>query len=315
MATMTENDDEELEIIETDEIPEQEAEAPNEPEAEAPEPEEAEESDEDDEDDRLGDSEEESEDEIVNRNRVKRQKRRQARKHAQERLESELRMLREINSDLVKRVGSIDSEMASQRAHVSEQRLAAAQDEVRQAEHIIARAVEAGNGADVAAAIRLRDDAIRRAQEAEAERSRHQPQTGPDPVVRSYAQKWMEANPWYTAGGSDEASVAADAIDRRLMAEGYDPTSVTYFKELSRRVEARFGTTAEPEAAAPVRRKAPPMGTSREHVPVSTKRGVYVTPERRQAMEDAGVWEDPTLRQRYLKAYAEHDRNNAANRR
>lgn len=311
MATMTENDDEELEIIETDEIPEQEAEAPDEPEAEAPEPEEA---DEDDEDDRLGDSDEESEDEIVNRNRVKRQKRRQARKHAQERLESELRMLREVNANLMKKVGGIETDLASQRAHVSEQRLVAAQDEVRQAENIIARAVEAGNGADVAAAIRLRDEAIRKAQEAEAERSRHQPASGPDPRVRTYAQQWIAANPWYTPNGTDEASVAADSIDRTLMSEGYDPTSVEYFRELTRRVEARFGTTAEPEAKAPVRRKAPPMGSNREHVPTSTKRGVYVTPERRQAMEDAGVWEDPTLRQRYLKAYAEHDRNNANRR-
>lgn len=312
MATMTENDDEELEIIETDEIPEQEAEAPDEPEAEAPEPEE--DDGEDDEDERLGDSEEESEDEIVNRNRVKRQKRRQARKHAQERLESELRMLREVNANLMKKVGGIETDLASQRAHVSEQRLVAAQDEVRQAENIIARAVEAGNGADVAAAIRLRDDAIRKAQEAEAERSRHQPASGPDPRVRTYAQQWIAANPWYTPNGTDEASVAADSIDRTLMSEGYDPTSVEYFRELTRRVEARFGTTAEPEAKAPARRKAPPMGSNREHVPASTKRGVYVTPERRQAMEDAGVWEDPTLRQRYLKAYAEHDRNNANRR-
>ena len=314
MATMTENDDEELEIIETDEIPEQEAEAPDEPEAEAPEPEEAEESDEDDEDDRLGDSEEESEDEIVNRNRIKRQKRRQARKQAQERLESELRMLREVNANLMKKVGGIETDLASQRAHVSEQRLAAAQDEVRQAENIIARAVEAGNGADVAAAIRLRDEAIRKAQEAEAERSRHQPASGPDPRMRTYAQQWIAANPWYTPGGTDEASVAADSIDRTLMSEGYDPTSVEYFRELTRRVEARFGTTSEPEAKAPARRKAPPMGSNREHVPTSTKRGVYVTPERRAALEELGVWEDPVRRQSYLKSFAEYDRNNANRR-
>lgn len=312
MATLTESDDDELEIIETDEIPEQEAEAPDEPEAAAPEPDDDEE---DDEDERFGESEEESEEEIVNRNRVKRQKRRQARKHAQERLESELRMLREINADLMKKVGGIEADLTSQRAHVSQQRLTAAQDEVRQAEQIIARAVEAGNGADVAAAIRFRDEAIQRAQAAEAEKARYQTPTGPDPVVRSYAQKWMEANPWYTAGGSDEASVAADAIDRRLMAEGWDPTSPKYFMELSRRIESRFGTTEEkPAAAAPARRKAPPMGTTREHVPASTKKGVYVTPERRQAMEEAGVWEDPVLRNRYLKAYAEHDRNNANRR-
>ena len=146
MATMTENDDEELEIIETDEIPEQEAEAPAEPESAAPEPDDDEE--EDDEDERFGESEEESEEEIVNRNRMKRQKRRQARKQAQERLEAEVRMLRDINADLLKKVGGIETDLASQRAHVSEQRLAAAQDEVRQAEQIIARAVEKGGGID-----------------------------------------------------------------------------------------------------------------------------------------------------------------------
>jgi len=306
MATLTESDDDELEIIETDEIPEQEAEAPAEPEAAAPEPDDDED---DDEDERFGESEEESEEEIVNRNRVKRQKRRQARKQAQERLEAEVRMLREINSDLLKKVGGIETDLASQRAHVSEQRLAAAQDEVRQAEQIIARAVEAGNGADVAAAIRLRDEAIRRAQEAETERARYKPQTGPDPRVRTYAQQWIAANPWYTPGGTDEASVAADSIDRTLMSEGYDPTSSPeYFRELSRRIESRFGV-AEDKPAAPVRRKAPPMGTSREHVPASTRKGVYVTPERRQAMEEAGVWDDPVARNKYLKAYAEYDRN------
>lgn len=305
MATLTESDDDELEIIETDEIPEQEAEAPAEPEAAAPEPDDDED---DDEDERFGESEEESEDEIVNRNRVKRQKRRQARKQAQERLEAEVRMLRDINADLLKKVGGIETDLASQRAHVSEQRLAAAHDEVRQAEQIIARAVEAGNGADVAAAIRLRDEAIRRAQEAETERARYQPQTGPDPRVRSYAQQWMAANPWYTPGGTDDASVAADAIDRRLMSEGFDPTSPEYFRELSRRIESRFGV-AEDKPATPARRKAPPMGTSREHVPASTRKGVYVTPERRQAMEDAGVWDDPVARNKYLKAYAEYDRN------
>lgn len=311
MATLTESDDE-LEIIETDEIPEQEAEAPDEPEAAAPEePDE----DDDEDDERLGESEEESEEDVVNRNRVKRQKRRQARKHAQERLEAEVRMLRDINADLMKKVGGIETDLASQRAHVSQQRLTAAQDEVRQAEHIIARAVEAGNGADVAAAIRLRDDAIRKAQEAEAEKSRHQTQTGPDPRVRTYAQQWIEANKeWYTPGGTDEASVAAEAIDRRLLSEGWNPTSPEYFRELSRRIESRFAATEEKPAAAPVRRKAPPMGATREHVPASTKKGVYVTPERRQAMEEAGVWDDPVLRNRYLKAYQEHDRNNANRR-
>ena len=53
------------------------------------------------------------------------------------------------------------------------------------------------------------------------------------------------------------------------------------------------------------------MGTSREHAPTSTKKEVYVTPERRQAMIEAGVWDDPVRRTQMLKAYQAYDRNSA----
>lgn len=314
---MTEDD--ELEIVEVDEIPESAAaEAPEEPEAAAPEAE-AEEPDEDDDDDdeRLAESQDDSEDDIVHRNRVRRQKRRQARKQAQERLESEVRALREINMELARKVNNIEGVHLTQAEANLSQQIAAARDEVRQAEMIIARAVEAGNGEDVAAAIRLRDEAKARADQAAAEQqrfteTRQAPSAPVDPRVRTYATQWVQANPWYNPNGQDEASVLTRRIDQGLLAEGYDPTSEGYYRELTRRVEARFGgkaATAEEPAPAP-RKKAPPMGATREHVPATTRRNtVHVTPERRQAMEEAGVWDDPVARNRYLKAYAEYDRN------
>ena len=72
------------------------------------------------------------------------------------------------------------------------------------------------------------------------------------------------------------------------------------------------GAVEEDDAprAAP-RRKAPPTGNTREHAPPTTKNEVVVTPERKQAMIDAGVWDDPVARKRYLKAYQEYDRNSA----
>ena len=202
MATMTESDDDELEIIETDEIPEpQDAEVPDEPEAEAPEPEEADEDDDDD-DERLAESQDDSEDDIVHRNRVRRQKRRQARKQAQERLEAEVRALREINMELARKVNNIEGVHLTQAEANLSQQIAAARDEVRQAEMIIARAVEAGNGEDVAAAIRLRDEAKARADQAAAEQqrfteTRQAPSAPVDPRVRTYATHWVQAHPWY----------------------------------------------------------------------------------------------------------------------
>jgi hypothetical protein len=53
------------------------------------------------------------------------------------------------------------------------------------------------------------------------------------------------------------------------------------------------------------------MGNTREHVPQSTKKEVYVTPDRKQAMIEAGYWDDPVKRNQMLKAYQAHDRNSA----
>jgi hypothetical protein len=39
---------------------------------------------------------------------------------------------------------------------------------------------------------------------------------------------------------------------------------------------------------------------------------VYISPERKQALIDAGVWDNADLRQRYIKRYAEYDRNNSS---
>jgi hypothetical protein len=59
------------------------------------------------------------------------------------------------------------------------------------------------------------------------------------------------------------------------------------------------------------RRKAPPTGNTREHAPTSTRNEVVVTPDRKQAMIEAGAWDDPVARKRLLKAYQEYDRNPA----
>ena len=72
------------------------------------------------------------------------------------------------------------------------------------------------------------------------------------------------------------------------------------------------GEAAAPEAGSP-RRKAPPQGQTREHAPTSTRKEVYVTPARKQAMVDAGIWDDVARRNQMLKAYQAYDKNGSAN--
>lgn len=317
MAEVTREDDEELVIVEPGAEPEAQ-----EDDAQANELED-DQDDDDDEDERTGVSEDDSEDEIVDKNkkvREQRTKRRQLQKQAKERSQRELEYLRQQNAAMEARLRAVEGNTLSQQAQTIDQQYQRALYEAQQAETIIARAVEAGNGDDVTVALRLRDEAKERAQQLgyakqQAEQSAQQAaQPQADPRVVDYAKQWLDANPWYNPQGRDEDSAVTKAIDNALAAEGWNPSSEEYWHELTRRVASRIGDDGAPAArnqAAP-RRKAPPTGTTREHAPVSTKNEVVVTAERKQAMIEAGVWDDPVARTRYLKAYQAYDRENTA---
>jgi hypothetical protein len=38
---------------------------------------------------------------------------------------------------------------------------------------------------------------------------------------------------------------------------------------------------------------------------------VYISAERKEAMIEAGVWDDPVLRNKYLKSYSDYDKQAA----
>ena len=313
--TLTENDgDDEFEIIEG--TPPVEEEKPDAKDEAADE----DDSDEDEGDERLAESEDDHEDEITSQNRKRRMKRREIQKKARENAQRELEMLRNQNAELARRVAAIEGHTVQTNVNTLEQRLAQAQYEVQQAEHIIAKATEAGNGEDVVAAMRIRDQAIAQAQQLanakqQFEQVRNQPAPA-NPAVAGYAKQWMDANPWYDPRGGDRDSALTKAIDNELAREGYNPASREYWEELTARVADAIGGDDAPAAttaaASKPKRKAPPTGNTREHAPVSTKKEVYVTPERKAAMIEAGIWDDPVARNRMLKAYQAYDKNGSA---
>jgi hypothetical protein len=306
-----EKDDDDLVVVETEDerIP-----VPQEEEAEP-----AEEPEEEDDEERMGVSEDDSDEEITTKQSRDRRKRREIQKRARDKAREELTILREQNAELMRRMQAIEGNTLSQQAQSIDQQYQRALYEAQQAELIIGRAVEAGNGDDVTQAMRIRDEAKERAQQlAYAKQQAEQyaqeaVQPRADPRVTSYAKQWLDANPWYNPQGRDEDSAITKAIDNALAAEGWNPASEEYWHELTSRVAARIGGDEGPSRreAAP-RRKAPPTGNTREHAPPSTRKEVYVTPDRKAAMIEAGIWDDPVRRERQLKAYREYDRNNAA---
>jgi hypothetical protein len=307
MADTVDEKDDDIVVIETDGTEQVEQ------------PEVQDDEDDDDDDSRMGTSEDDSEDEIVDKtkkNRDSRVKRRQLQKVAKERSQQELAYLREQNAELMRRMAAVEGNTLTQNAAGVQQQLQQALAEARQAEQIMARAIEAGNGEDAATALRIRDEAKERAAQLSAYKDRFEAAakeaTTPraDPRVTNYAQQWLSANSWYDPQGRDEDSAITKAIDNALAREGWNPASEEYWHELTRRVANRIGDGDEAPARS-TKRKAPPTGSGREYAPPSTKNEVVVTPERKQAMLDAGVWDDPVARKRYLKAYQDYDRNTA----
>lgn len=307
MSTLTENDD--TKNTEADElIP---VETPPEAEAEA-------EAEDDADDDRLAQSEDDSDDEITDGNhdrRLKRRERREAQKRARDASRVEIEMLRRTVQELSQRVGGVENHAVTTNVQTLGSRLQQAVRQVEQAESIIAAATEAGNGQDVVSAMRIRDQAIVEAQQLQQAReqlaySQQQAQVPQvDPTVVSYAKQWMEANPWYDPQGRDRDSAVTKAIDNELVRDGYNPTTREYWEELTTRVADAISDGDG--AAKSTRRRAPPTGQTRQHAPASTRKEIYVTPERKQAMIEAGVWDDPVQRQRYLKAYQAYDNGSA----
>ncbi len=264
-------------------------------------------------DDRLAESEDDHEEDIASgtTNRERRQKRRDAQRRAREAQERKLALLEQQNQLLAQRLAAVEGHAQNSTVQSIEARIAQTQRDIQQAEFVHAKAIEAGNGDDAMAALRIRDQARADLQQLTNVKQQYaqarQPQAPQvDPVVANYAQQWLSANPWYDPKGVDRDSALTKAIDNEIAKEGFDPKSREYWEELTTRVADALG-----EGSSSPKRKAPPTGRTREHAPTSTRKEIYVTPERKQAMIDSGAWDDPVKRQRMLKAYAEYDRGSA----
>ena len=257
---------------------------------------------------------------IRERRRLEKLDRKERREKAITRDKLELDFLRKRNDDLERRVSVTEQRQTQRDVAGIDQGIAAARQEAELADQVIAKAVKAGNGDDVIKAMRIREEANQRAQQlafakaASINAPAQKPATLPDDVAE-HAKDFMEDHPWYDAQGRDEASAVVLAIDGALAREGFDPKTEDYWDELRTRIEKRLPDKIKPARKADTTtertaRGGPAVGSGREHAPTSTRREVYISPERKQALVDAGVWDDPILRQRYVKRYMEFDRAN-----
>lgn len=305
----------------------------------------AEKTDEGDEDDeRVGHGEDEGEDrEAI---KARRRQERHARRDRERRNERELGFLRNRNEQLERRFSEVTKRQDQQEVMTIDGRIAALKSHVAQAEQVHALAVEKGDGKSATEALQIKDslnENIRKlegakekrkeeSEESEEEEQQETRRQAPrvDPAIRRQAQSWLESNPWFDTSLRDETSYMVKALEDRLTREGeFDPRTSEYWEELNKRAVKLFphlkeemeeGVAGDDDEEEPTPKKGdkkdppkkngggPKFRVGGRERPLA-KNEVFIDAERRKALEEAGVWDDPVLRARYLRSYQTYDRD------
>lgn len=147
-----------------------------------------------------------------------------------------------------------------------------------------------------------------------AQRQPMQPQPL-DPRLKAQADVWLERNSWYDPTGSDPDSQIALTVDQQMAREGWNPTTPQYWEELDSRLKKylphKYSSGYNSSKGNGRSPRAPVASSSRESQNASNKGGYMLSPERVQAIKDAGMWDDPAKRAAMVKRYQQIDRENA----
>jgi hypothetical protein len=261
---------------------------------------------------------------VRERRRQEKRERKQRQEEAKKRDKTELTFLQRRNEELERRFSQIEGKLKQNEISGIDAAIADAARRAQLAEEIFAKAINAKNGEDASKAMQYRDQARaavaalqqRKAQEAYAMQQQAQVAAQPPAKQVQMAQEFIKDHDWYDPDGRDEDSAIVLALDQALVRQGMDPNTEDYWDELRERVRKRlpekFGTKREADRSDTSRpRGGPQIGSGRgDGGAPSGRREVYISPERKQAMVEAGVWDDPILRNKYIKRYMEYDRQN-----
>ena len=118
---------------------------------------------------------------------------------------------------------------------------------------------------------------LQQAQPTEIQQNVQQPVPGyqPAPKLDEKQEAWVEKNAWF---GEDEImTLAAFAIDQKLIQEGYDPKTDEYYSEVDKRLRKEFPQKFE-ESSAPSKPQQKVASAGRVAGNTSSKRQVKLSP-------------------------------------
>jgi len=287
-------------------------------------------------DDRLGASDEDIAGDAKRADRkVERKTRRQRYREKAEQRETENRFLREHNRRLESTAGDMAKRLDALEGTTIEGRISQFNQAISKADDTIADAVTKNDGAAHKEASQIREQLVEgkrkleSAKEQQSQQSKRREQGGNDvdPDIARLATAWADRNSWFDPRKGDEDSAVAAAVDFALSKEGrFDPRTPGYYKEFDRRLKARgidkrardddADDADLEETEDPPRKGAAPKKNGANGGPRFRGGGndrqlganqVYLSKQRLEALEAAGIEPGTDQYKRMLKRYKEHD--------
>lgn len=264
---------------------------------------------------------------IQERRRLEKIERKKRQEAAKNRDKTELAFLQRRNEELERRFSAVEGRMVQTQMSEYDAQIAEAKKRAAMAEQVFAKAISAKNGEDASKAMQYRDAARAHAYNLEQQKAQdlaraqqayqaQQAQQNAIPQVQvELAQEFIREHDWYDPNGQDEDSAIVLAIDAALVKAGADPNTEEYWEELrekvKRRLPEKFASDKRQRSDTNRPRGGPQIGSGRNDSSPNGRREVYISPERKNAMIEAGVWDDAVLRQKYIKRYMDYDKQNA----
>lgn len=262
--------------------------------------------------------------------RLERKERKERAKEREEEVKRELAAERAARKELEARLAGLEGRDRSREIAGVDANIKRTETVYDQAKAAYIEAVEQHDGEAAAAAQETMSLARERYQQLTTARKAYEhqqaaPKSAVDPELVNHAQKFMSENKWYNHGGSDMDSRIVKAIDDTLTEEGkFHPSTPAYWDELRARIKkvlphringGKMSTNATEKAdagdkkpAAPARQQKTVVGGGGGESAGAGKGTFHLSPERVQAIKDAGMWDDPKARQDMIRRFRDFDK-------
>lgn len=276
--------------------------------------------DEDQGSDEQDDDTEEEREKIREARREERKLKKELAKQREASAKHKISALEKRNEELARRLAAVENTAASyQFAQIDK----ALEDEATRVEYAKMKMLQAAQANDAEAQVEYLEqltEAKQRLQQVQhykkqqLEAAKAPKQNVPNELaaeVQQNATKWLKKNSWYDPQARDTDSRIAKVVDQELAADGWDPSDPEYWDELDNRLQSRLPHRYTGKGGNNKRSVAGPTASSRVANASSAKPGtIRISPERVQAIKDAGAWDDINKRNKMIRAYANYDRTN-----